>query len=187
MWDTIYDPNRKAYLGLFGPLNLIQPKIFFYSLLWEKAKKGTVITYSNNNNNNSLQDGNRIPLKIIPLGIKLFNLKYFSRSGGTSCKLLSKNIEKQSVNIELPSKKVISLDWNLIASLGKVIPKKTRINKNAGYNRWLGKRPIVRGVAINPVDHPHGGGNGKTSGGRPSVTPWGKITKGKPTKKKKNN
>ena len=55
----------------------------------------------------------------------------------------------------------------------------------AGRSRWLNKRPSVRGVAMNPVDHPHGGGEGKTSGGRPSVTPWGKITKGQPTRKSK--
>ena len=55
----------------------------------------------------------------------------------------------------------------------------------AGRSRWLGKRPTVRGTAMNPIDHPHGGGQGKTKGGRPSVTPWGKITKGKPTRNKK--
>ena len=57
----------------------------------------------------------------------------------------------------------------------------------AGRSRWLNKRPSVRGVAMNPIDHPHGGGEGKTSGGRPSVTPWGKITKGQPTRKQKQN
>ena len=55
----------------------------------------------------------------------------------------------------------------------------------AGRSRWLGKRPTVRGTAMNPIDHPHGGGQGKTKGGRPSVTPWGKITKGQPTRNKK--
>ena len=64
--------------------------------------------------------------------------------------------------------------------------KNIKIGK-AGRSRWLGRRPHTRGVAMNPVDHPHGGGEGKTSGGRPSVTPWGKITKGQPTKKNKLN
>ena len=73
------------------------------------------------------------------------------------------------------------------ATLGVVsnINHKTIKLGKAGRSRWLNKRPSVRGVAKNPVDHPHGGGEGKTSGGRPSVTPWGKITKGKPTRKKK--
>lgn len=74
------------------------------------------------------------------------------------------------------------------ASIGNVSNKnhQNKIIKKAGRSRWLNKRPVVRGVAMNPVDHPHGGGEGKSSGGRPSVTPWGKLTKGKKTSLKKN-
>ena len=77
---------------------------------------------------------------------------------------------------------------NCVATLGIVSNenKKLIVVGKAGRSRWLNKRPIVRGVAMNPIDHPHGGGEGKTSGGRPSVTPWGKPTRGKPTSRTQN-
>lgn len=89
--------------------------------------------------------------------------------------------------IELPSKEIIELPWNILATVGMVpqgIGSKSKESKlyKAGQNRWRGKRPKVRGVAMNPVDHPHGGGEKATKGGRPSVSPWGKLAKGKPTR-----
>jgi len=92
--------------------------------------------------------------------------------------------------LRLPSNQFLVVDQDCRVSLGVVsnIEHSSRNLKKAGRNRWLNRRPIVRGVAMNPVDHPHGGGEGKTSGGRPSVTPWGILTKGKKTvlnKKKK--
>jgi len=86
----------------------------------------------------------------------------------------------------MPSKEIKEVSLLAYAKLG-IISNSFHKNKNyskAGRNRWLNKRPTVRGVAMNPVDHPHGGGEGKTSGGRPSVTPWGKLTRGKKTVKK---
>lgn len=88
--------------------------------------------------------------------------------------------------LQLPSKGFFFLSLECFGTVG-VLSNTSHQNKNlakAGRSRWLNHRPKVRGVAMNPVDHPHGGGEGKTSGGRPSVTPWSKITKGKPTRKK---
>jgi len=89
--------------------------------------------------------------------------------------------------IELPSKEIVELPWNVSATVGMApqgLDSKSKESKlyKAGQNRWRGKRPKVRGVAMNPVDHPHGGGEKATKGGRPSVSPWGKLAKGKPTR-----
>jgi len=92
--------------------------------------------------------------------------------------------------VELPSKEIVELPWNVLATLGSIsqgIGSKNQESSlyKAGQNRWRGKRPTVRGVAMNPVDHPMGGGEKATKGGRPSVSPWGKLAKGKPTRKPK--
>jgi large subunit ribosomal protein L2 len=89
--------------------------------------------------------------------------------------------------VELPSKEIVELPWNVSATVGiapQGLDSKSKGSKlyKAGQNRWRGKRPKVRGVAMNPVDHPHGGGEKATKGGRPSVSPWGKLAKGKPTR-----
>merc|ERR1712093_114559 len=87
----------------------------------------------------------------------------------------------------MPSKQEKKVNLNTLGTIGP-ISNQTHSNKvysSAGRLRWLGRRPHTRGVAMNPVDHPHGGGEGKSYVGRPSVTPWGRITKGKPTRKKK--
>merc|ERR1711966_362141 len=107
----------------------------------------------------------------------------FSRSAGTFGQLIQKT--KKLAHIRLPSGEQRFIDLNNSATLGIVSNEfhQGRVLGKAGRKRWLGKRSNVRGVAMNPIDHPHGGGEGKTSGGRPSVTPWGKPTKGQPTVK----
>jgi len=89
--------------------------------------------------------------------------------------------------LALPSGKVVYVDLDCVATFGRVSNSDHHIQKltKAGQNRWRGIRPSVRGVAMNPVDHPMGGGEGKTSGGRPSVSAWGRLTKGFKTKKKR--
>merc|ERR1712087_934197 len=108
------------------------------------------------------------------------------RSKGSFAKILQKNIKKKYVKIRLPSGEERLVHGLCKATLGTVSSCQKKIGKkNAGWSRRMGKRPSVRGVAMNPVDHPHGGGEGRTSGGRCSVSPWGWLTIGKPTVSKK--
>jgi len=169
---------------------------------------------ANDTNNLFLnKNGSRMLLKDIPIGSLIHNISLYPEkkgqlalSAGTYGQLIQKILpefykeNKHKLNfplnnigyaqIRLKSKEERFIPLNCEASLGIVSNENhflKRIGK-AGRNRWLNKRSNVRGVAMNPIDHPHGGGEGKTSGGRPSVTPWGKPTKGKPTvlKIKKN-
>jgi len=110
----------------------------------------------------------------------------FARAAGTFCQILQQHSNKY-ISIRLPSGSQRLCSNQGRATLGILSNEKhhLRILKKAGVSRHLGIRPRVRGVAMNPIDHPHGGGQGKTSGGRPSVTPQGRPTKGQPTRKKK--
>ena len=110
------------------------------------------------------------------------------RANSTYAKILQKKVHGKYVRIKLPSGEERLVHEKNKATIGSVSSIKKSIGQNnAGRSRRLGIRPSVRGVAMNPVDHPHGGGEGRTSGGRCSVTPWGKITKGQPTVKKKSS
>jgi large subunit ribosomal protein L2 len=124
---------------------------------------------------------NALPLYAIPLGVNIHNIEGAIRAGGKKGTLLRKT-NKLTV-IKLPSSEIRGYHFSSYATIGKL----ERINdyiklKKAGQNRWKNKRPVVRGVAMNPIDHPHGGGEGKTSGGRPSCSPWGILTKGYKTR-----
>lgn len=182
-----YDPNRSAKIALIH--NQITNQ-FNYIL---SSKDMNINDRIESGNNVIIKDGNSLPLKNIPIGSLIYNISLkknnkgkLVRSAGTFAQLLQKNCKKYA-KIKLPSgqQKYILLDC--FASLGIVSNQNHKNIKKgkAGRSRWLGKRPKVRGVAKNPVDHPHGGGEGKTSGGRPSVSFTGKITKGKPTVIKK--
>ncbi len=106
-----------------------------------------------------------------------------SRAAGTFCKILKKDFDKNLALLKLPSKEERLFPLDCYATIGVTSNGQIKYSKlqKAGNSRWRGVRPHVRGVAMNPVDHPHGGGEGKTSGGRPSVSLWGWITKGKST------
>lgn len=144
-----------------------------------------------------LDAGNILPLRFIPLGAFVFNISktvnsqpIYGRSAGVYLKLVTKKMQSNGVGyagLVLPSGKTIYVDLDCLATFGRVSNSDHHIRKltKAGQNRWRGIRPTVRGVAMNPVDHPMGGGEGKTSGGRPSVSAWGRLTKGFKTKKKK--
>lgn len=182
----LYDPNRSANIAF---------------ILNEKDKNSFIIAPNNlqlnqfveSSNKAPLTIGNALPLQNIPIGSIINNISLkpkgngkLSRSAGTSAQLLQK-IDNKYAKIRLNSGELKLILLSCYATLGtisNVNHKKIKLGK-AGRSRWLNRRPIVRGVAKNPVDHPHGGGEGKTSGGRPSVSPQGKITKGKPTVKKK--
>merc|ERR1712188_44568 len=131
-------------------------------------------------------------LEDLPLGLFVHNFSFsaghkgkIARAAGTFGQIISKNDKYCRIRLSSGEHRYFLLDTE--ATLGVVsnnLHKLTSLGK-AGRSRWLNRRPIVRGVAMNPVDHPHGGGEGKTSGGRPSVTAWGLPAKGRTTRKKK--
>ncbi|CAM9116966.1 unnamed protein product [Hapterophycus canaliculatus] len=179
-----YDPNRSAFLArIFNP----DTKSHAYIIAPSKIKKGDVIR--SNSKRNGLQNGHSKTLRHIMTGTLIHNLSILPNQDAKilrapgSCGLILKRT-KNLAKVRLKSGQYRWFDIKTIATNGVVGNSDSRFNKlyKAGQSRWLGRRPIVRGVAMNPVDHPHGGGEGKTSGGRPSVTPWGKPTKGQPTK-----
>lgn len=127
-------------------------------------------------------------------GDEVCNMELFPGSGmkvsraiGSSSVILKKYEDLGLVLVKLKSGELRLFPGGCLAVKGTVKYLKLKNFRKAGERRWLGRRPVVRGVAMNPVDHPHGGGEGKTSGGRPSVTPWGKLTKGVKTRKSKLN
>lgn len=175
-----YDPNRSAFIALIQYGN----GFVSYILASESLTIGDFI-YTGMPKHFNI--GSRIPLSFIGFGKKFSNLRYYSRAAGTFLKYLGLDAKNRAI-IGLPSgtKKLTTFDS--LVTLGSISNKKHYSKKlyKAGQSRWLGIRPHVRGVAKNPIDHPHGGGQGKTSGGRVSVTPWGIYTKGYKTKRKKS-
>jgi large subunit ribosomal protein L2 len=139
-----------------------------------------------------IRTGNTVPLREIPLGTHVHNIELnighggqLARSAGSYAQLMAK--EGKYAQIKLPSGEVRMVLQDCRATIGQIgnLDYENISIGKAGRNRWLGKRPHVRGVAMNPVDHPHGGGEGKSSGGRHPVTPWGVPTKGYKTRVKK--
>jgi len=136
--------------------------------------------------------GNALPLKNIPLGTMIHNIELkkgkggqMARSAGTAAQLLAKEAGYAQLKMPSGETRMVNLDcYATIGQVGNLNYENVSIGK-AGRNRWLGKRPTVRGVAMNPIDHPHGGGEGKTSGGRHPVSPWGVPTKGYKTRNNK--
>jgi large subunit ribosomal protein L2 len=136
--------------------------------------------------------GNALPLKSIPTGTLIHNIELrpgkggqMVRSAGGAAQLLAK--EGEYAQIRLPSGEVRKVLMDCVATIGQVgnLEHENISIGKAGRKRWMGIRPTVRGVAMNPVDHPHGGGEGKTSGGRHPVTPWGQPTRGYKTRNNK--
>jgi len=158
-------------------------KSFFKTISTETVYPGSLII-----SNTEVKEpfiGYRMELKFIPVGTIIHNISYqnntlYASSAGTFCQLLEK---KKTCKIRLPSGKIVLISNNFYATIGSGsnIQHKSICIGKAGKNRLKGIRPSTRGVAMNPVDHPHGG---RTNGGRPSVSPWGILTKGKPTVKK---
>ena len=168
----------------------IKTEEHFYIIAPKNLKIGDTVE---NGNDIEAKVGNALPLSSIPTGTLIHNIStkvggiaQYARSAGSFGQLIQKT-EKYS-RVQLKSKEQRLIPLGCYATIGVVSNEdhKTISLGKAGRSRWLNKRSSVRGVAMNPVDHPHGGGEGKTSGGRPSVTPWGKPTKGQPTSKSKN-
>jgi len=175
-----YDPNRNAFIG--GVYD-IKYKRYFYILLPKKSQIGDII---NSGQLSEVKLGHSLFLRNIPVGSFIHNVSInlskkgsISRSAGTYSTLIEKT--KTYCKIMVSSGDKIILSNNSYATLGVVSNEKFLLNKivKAGRNRWLNIRPTVRGVAMNPIDHPHGGGEGKTSGGKTKRTPWGKPIKSK--------
>lgn len=180
-----YDPNRSAFLArVFNP----DTRKHNYIIAPTNVKKGDVIR--SNSKRSGVQNGHSKSLRNIMTGSFIHNLSIsvggdaqILRSPGAYGVILKRT--KNLAKVKLKSGQSRWFDIRTIATNGIVSNTDSRFKKlrKAGQSRWLGHRPIVRGVAMNPVDHPHGGGEGKTSGGRPSVTPWGKPTKGPSTRR----
>jgi large subunit ribosomal protein L2 len=180
-----YDPNRSARIAL---LNYFDGERR-YILAPDGLKVGDVLQ---SGPDAEIRTGNCLPLRNIPLGTNLHNVELFpgrssrvARSAGAYCQLMAK--EGDYAQLRLPSGEVRSFHVNcraVVGQVGNLEHENVSIGK-AGRSRWMGRNPSVRGVAMNPVDHPMGGGEGKSSGGRHPTTPWGKITKGLKTRRRK--
>ena len=180
-----YDPNRSSYIALIK----YEDGIYSYILAPKDLRKGDKIV---SGEKKEIRVGNCMPMSGIPVGIDIHNIELkvgsgaqLARSAGSSTQILGKS--EGYVAIKLPSGEQRKIREECKATIGILsnFDKKHQKLGKAGRNRWLGIRPSVRGVAMNPIDHPHGGGEGKTSGGRHPVTPWGKSTKGKKTRNNK--
>ncbi|HZR24330.1 MAG TPA: 50S ribosomal protein L2 [Vicinamibacterales bacterium] len=180
-----YDPNRSARIALLTYADgekryILQPV---------GLKVGDTIVAGANVD---ILPGNCLPLKNIPLGTQLHNVELkpgkggqIARSAGSAVQLVAK--EGEYASVKMPSGEIRKINMECYATVGQVgnlDHENVSIGK-AGRSRWMGQRPHVRGVAMNPVDHPLGGGEGKTSGGRHPVSPWGLPTKGYKTRNNK--
>ncbi len=180
-----YDPNRSAFIALLHYVDGEKR----YILAPHNLQVGEILM---SGENADVKPGNALPLKNIPLGTLIHNIELkkgkggqIIRSAGTYGQLMAK--EGNYAHIKLPSGEVRMVHLECYATIGQVSNldhENVSIGK-AGRSRWLGRNPRVRGVAMNPVDHPLGGGEGKTSGGRHPVTPWGVPTKGYKTRRNK--
>jgi large subunit ribosomal protein L2 len=181
-----YDPNRSARIALLHYRDGEKRYIL--------APVGLAVGQTVSSGPGSeIRPGNALPLSEIPLGTTVHNVELrpgrggqLARSAGAGVQLMAR--EGTFATLRLPSGETRLVPAGSLATIGQVgnlDHENVRIGK-AGKSRWLGRRPHVRGVAMNPVDHPLGGGEGKSSGGRHPVTPWGKPTKGYKTRRKRN-
>jgi large subunit ribosomal protein L2 len=182
-----YDPNRSARIALVtyadGEKRYILHPIGLK--VGDAVMSGDAV---------DILPGNCLPLKNIPLGTMIHNVELkpgkggqIARSAGAAVQLVAK--EGFYASVKMPSGEIRLINVECLATVGQVgnIDHENVSIGKAGRNRWLGKRPHVRGVAMNPVDHPLGGGEGKTSGGRHPVSPWGMPTKGYKTRRNKRS
>ena len=181
-----YDPNRSAFIALIryddGELS--------YILAPQRVKVGDQVISARRAD---IVPGNAMPMENIPVGTIIHNIEMkvgkggqIARAAGGYAQLVGKDAGYALLRLSSGEQRMVRAEC--MATVGSVSnPDNQNINLGkAGRKRWLGRRPVVRGVAMNPVDHPHGGGEGRTSGGRHPVTPWGKPTKGKRTRSNKS-
>ena len=180
-----YDPNRSGFLALIR----YEDGELAYILAPQRLREGDKVV---SGERVDVKPGNAMPMRNIPIGTIIHNVEMkpgkggqLARAAGTYAQLVGR--DAGYALLRLASGEVRMVRAECMATIGAVSnPDKQNISiGKAGRNRWLGWRPSVRGVAMNPIDHPHGGGEGRTSGGRHPVTPWGKGTKGTKTRKNK--
>ena len=180
-----YDPNRTAFIALVK----YDDGELAYILAPQRLRAGDSVI---SGQRVDIKPGNALPMQNIPVGTIIHNIELniggggkLARSAGTYAQLIGK--DQGYAQLRLISGEIRMVRAECMATVGAVSnPDQANIKiGKAGRKRWLGKRPSVRGVVMNPVDHPHGGGEGRTSGGRHPVTPWGKPTKGKRTRNNK--
>lgn len=181
-----YDPNRTAFIALIDYADGEQ----LYILAPQRLSVGDKVIASEKAD---VKPGNAMPLYSVPIGSIVHNVEMkpgkggqIARSAGAYVQVTGRDRNYVLVRLSSGEQRLVRSDC--MATIGAVSnPDHQNIKlSKAGRNRWLGRRPSVRGVAMNPVDHPHGGGEGRTSGGRHPVTPWGKPTKGKRTRSNKS-
>jgi len=177
-----YDPNRTAFIALIK----YQDGELSYIIAPQRLKAGDMVVAGTKVD---IKPGNAMPLAAIPVGTIIHNIELkqgaggkMSRAAGTYAQLVGKDAGYAQIKLQSGELRVVRAEC--MATVGAV-SNADNMNQHigkAGRNRWLGRRPHNRGVVMNPVDHPHGGGEGRTSGGRHPVTPWGKPTKGYKTR-----
>jgi large subunit ribosomal protein L2 len=180
-----YDPNRTAFIALIK----YQDGELAYILAPQRLKVGDSVV---SGEKVDVKPGNAMPMKNMPVGTIIHNVEMkpgkggqMARSAGTYAQLVGR--DAGYALLKLASGEVRMVRSECMATIGAVSnpDQQNIVIAKAGRARWLGIRPTTRGVAMNPIDHPHGGGEGRTSGGRHPVTPWGKPTKGKKTRHNK--
>jgi large subunit ribosomal protein L2 len=187
-----YDPNRTAHIALLHYTNGVKR----YIPAPEGLKVGDKIVSSMTATTNDFTVGNSFPLGIIPPSTKLHCVEMvpgkgaqMGRSAGTSIEIIG--VEGINAHLKMPSGEIRMVNAKCRATIG-VVGNGDQVNRSlgkAGRKRWLGRRPVNRGVAMNPVDHPNGGGQGKSKGGggrQQIVSPWGQLAKGFPTRRRTN-
>ncbi len=181
-----YDPNRNVRIGLVNYANGAKR----YILLPEGLSVGSIVHAGKEV---EAKVGNALPLRSIPVGFTVHNVEIIpgsggklARSAGAAVQLVAKADEYATLKMPSGEIRMVHLDcWATIGTLGNAEHKNLSLGK-AGRTRHLGIRPTVRGMAMNPVDHPHGGGEGRSKSGSHPVSPWGKGAKGTRTRKRKN-
>lgn len=181
-----YDPNRSARIAL---LHYADGEKRYILCPVGLSVGDTVVSGSDAD----IQPGNALPIRNIPVGTLVHNLELkagkggqLARSAGAVAQILAKEGKYAQIRLKSGEVRLVFLECRAtIGQVGNLDHEQVSLGK-AGRKRWLGKRPTVRGVAMNPVDHPLGGGEGKASGGRHPCTPWGKPTKGYKTRKNKS-
>ena len=180
-----YDPNRTAFLALITYKDGTQS----YILAPQRSKAGDIVVAGAKVD---VKPGNAMLIKNIPVGTVVHNVEMkpgkggqLARSAGSYAQLVAK--EGDYGHVRLPSGGVRLVNLSCMATIGQVgnIDHENVTTGKAGKSRWLGTRPTVRGTAMNPVDHPMGGGEGRSKGGRHPCSPWGQLAKGKKTRKNK--
>ena len=180
-----YDPNRTAFIAFIR----YEDGEVSYILAPQRLKIGDSVIASDKTD---VKPGNSMLLKNVPIGTIIHNVELkigkgaqIARSAGTYAQVVGRDSGRVILNLCSGEVRIVHGECRVTVGSVSNPDHQNRSYGKAGRTRWLGRRPVVRGVAMNPIDHPHGGGEGRTSGGRHPVTPWGKPTKGKKTRRSK--